>query len=145
MVHLDVNPANILVMHDLYTYDASAQFDDRKDGGGQANQSQRFLHLVNFCNSSGFYKQKFSNNLISSLYFMAPERVSGKMMGVSEYDEMKADIWSVGVILFILVFGRPPFNGALTSNLVKSIKKGQIKLKDSNWNDNLRLFVQLVI
>ena len=42
----------------------------------------------------------------------------------------KADIWSVGVILFILVFGKPPFEGNQNAALVKSIKKGSIKLKE---------------
>ena len=42
----------------------------------------------------------------------------------------KADIWSVGVILFILVFGKPPFEGKQNAALRKSIMKGNIKLKD---------------
>ena len=76
---------------------------------------------------------------------MAPERVTGKMGEMSDYDMTKCDIWSIGVMLFLLVFGRPPFDGVLTSNLVKSIRKGSIKLKDNKWNDNLRIFVQLVV
>ena len=75
---------------------------------------------------------------------MAPERVTGKMTDMSEYDMQKADIWSVGVLLFLLVFGKPPFDGLLTGNIVKSIKKASIKLKDNKWNENLRIFVNLL-
>ena len=98
-------------MDDLITTDEESKHDEKNK---TANESQRILHLAHFCHSSGFLKQKFSNNLINSLYFMAPERVCGKMSDRSEYDMSKADIWSVGVILFILVFGKPPFEGSLT-------------------------------
>ena len=57
---------------------------------------------------------------------MSPERIQGEIDTENEYEMAKADIWSVGVILFILVFGKPPFDGNHNSSLVKSIKKGKI-------------------
>jgi calcium-dependent protein kinase len=42
------------------------------------------------------------------------------MKGV--YDQ-KCDIWSAGVILYILVTGVPPFNGATDEDILKQVRK----------------------
>ena len=106
--------------------------------------NRRFIHLANFCTSSGFLRKKFSSNYISSLYFMSPERICGEIDPENDYLTAKADVWSVGVLLFMLVFGKPPFDGKLTTSLVKSVKAGNIKLKENQWDENLQLFVQFI-
>ena len=47
---------------------------------------------------------------------MAPEVMKGL------YDQ-KCDIWSAGVILYILVTGVPPFNGESDDLILKAVKK----------------------
>ena len=91
--------------------------EDKKSSNSKSMHSwyeqeqRKIIHITNFCNSSGFTRKKFSTNQISSLYFMSPERIQGEIDVENEYEMAKADIWSVGVILFILVFGKPPFDG----------------------------------
>ena len=75
------------------------------------------------------------------MYFMAPERIDGDVKTENECLSAKADVWSVGVILFFLVFGKPPFEGKTTTALVKSIKTGLLSMEDTNWKEDLRLFM----
>lgn len=61
-------------------------------------------------------------------YYIAPEVLN------SEYNE-KCDVWSVGVILYILLSGRPPFDGSDDREIVKSVKVGQYSLNGSEWKN----------
>ena len=59
-------------------------------------------------------------------YYIAPEVLK------KEYDS-KCDIWSAGVILFILLCGYPPFNGRNDTEIMKNVLKGKFDFKGENW------------
>jgi len=57
------------------------------------------------------------NKRVGTAYYIAPEVLNMK------YDE-KCDLWSIGVILYIMLSGFPPFNGKDDYEIIKNIRKG---------------------
>lgn len=48
------------------------------------------------------------------------------------YNE-KCDIWSCGVITYIILSGIPPFNGASDQEIMKKVKIGKFSFSDPVW------------
>ena len=64
-----------------------------------------------------------------------------------KYDE-KCDIWSCGVILYIILCGYPPFNGSSDSEIIDKVKQGQFDFDGDEWNsvsDDAKLFVKKLL
>jgi calcium/calmodulin-dependent protein kinase I len=59
---------------------------------------------------------------------MAPEIVQEKT-----YD-LRVDVWSVGVIAYILLSGRPPFKGKTKSEIFKSILEDELNFSTGIWS-----------
>ena len=66
-------------------------------------------------------KSKNKNKLIGTSYYIAPEVID------LNYDQ-RCDIWSAGVMLYILVTATPPFDGMDDSEILKNIHKLKFSL-----------------
>ena len=102
LIHRDIKPENIVV------YRQNNAREDLYD-----------VKLIDFGISKIFNKSEKTNDnkVRGSLNYIAPEVLD------RVYDE-KCDIWSCGVILYILVIGKYPFNGKDKNDILNKIKHG---------------------
>jgi calcium-dependent protein kinase len=77
------------------------------------------LKLIDFGVSCEFIKDTKLKETLGTPYYIAPEVL------MQNYDE-KCDVWSAGVILFILLCGYPPFNGDDDDEILETVKAADL-------------------
>jgi len=87
------------------------------------------IKVIDFGRSKILKPQSKIKELAGSLYYVAPEVISNQ-----EYDA-KCDMWSAGVILCILLTGKPPFLGKSKEETIKLIQKGEVNFDNKEWNN----------
>ena len=94
------------------------------------------LKLIDFGNAIRFQEDTTLHSLVGTTYTTAPEVFRGN------YRE-KCDIWSLGVISFVLLCGKRPFDGielpnvpnSRESSMIASIITGRVRFNNKNWED----------
>ena len=104
IVHRDLKPENILL-------------DTNKND---------IIKIIDWGTARFFEKNKKMNKVSGTPYYIAPEVLFEK------YDE-KCDIWSIGVIMYILLCGYPPFNGDSDTEILNRIKEGKFVFPEEEW------------
>lgn len=106
VAHRDLKPENLLLLSD--TDDSAVKIADF----GFAKRVQEKNSLTTQCGTPGY---------------VAPEILEG-----TPYDE-RADMWSVGVILYILLGGYPPFIESTQRDLFRKIRKGEYEFHEGTF------------
>ena len=71
--------------------------------------------------------------------YMAPEIVSKK-----DYNGFATDVWSLGVILYLMLSGMYPFKAATERELYQKINKGYYSMPENIPNDAKRLIARML-
>jgi serine/threonine protein kinase len=66
------------------------------------------------------------SSLVGTPYYIAPEVLLGR------YDR-RCDLWSVGVIAYVLLCGYPPFGGATDRQTHESVLRGRYEFHPEDW------------
>mgnify|MGYP000385443754 FL=1 len=105
IVHRDLKPENILLEqeHDLLN-----------------------IKLVDFGAATFYEKNKKLKRVIGTSFYVAPEVLTKK------YNHM-CDLWSCGVIMYVLLAGYPPFDGSSDTEVLSKIKTGEFSLQKEPW------------
>ncbi|KAH7294698.1 hypothetical protein KP509_27G013900 [Ceratopteris richardii] len=107
VMHRDLKPENILLPY--------------------KNCSYMDLKLADFGTAADFSHGKIFDEMEGTPLYIAPEVLT------RSYDE-KVDVWSLGVLLYIMLCGYPPFNGESVDEIFQSIKRGRPNLTDYPWS-----------
>jgi calcium-dependent protein kinase len=107
ILHRDLKPENILIVK-------------RPKNGFYP------IKVIDFGTAKVFAKEKKEHSLIGSPYYIAPEVIS------RDYTEL-CDLWSCGVIMYILLTGRLPFNGLTQEEIMNKIKEGTYDMSKYPW------------
>jgi calcium-dependent protein kinase len=86
------------------------------------------IKIIDFGTSLVFDSSKSLDEKLGTPYYIAPEVLNKK------YNE-KCDIWSCGVILYIILSGMPPFNGQSDQEIMKKVRVGKFSFSDPAWSN----------
>ena len=97
IMHRDLKPENIML-------EGNKQFDQVK--------------IIDFGTSLQFKPQQKIHERLGTPYYIAPEVLDGNY-------GPQCDMWSLGVIVYIMLSGCPPFNGSDDDEIMEKIKEGK--------------------
>lgn len=94
------------------------------------------IKIIDFGLSNLFSQRSRLHTFCGSLYFAAPELLNAK-----SYVGPEVDIWSFGIVLYVLVCGRVPFDDQSMPALHAKIKRGVVEYP--NWLSSGKFFILL--
>jgi len=107
--HRDLKPENFLFM----TKDAI---------------EKNLLKIIDFGLSCKFEPGKVLTTKAGTAYYVAPQVLAGR------YDQL-SDLWSVGVIMYVMLCGYPPFFGETDAEVLSKVRLGNFTFNAADWKN----------
>ena len=106
IAHRDLKPENLLL---------------------ETNEESSQIKVIDFGTSQKYKKNQKMKKTFGTPYYIAPEVLRG-------YYDYKCDLWSCGVIMYILISGRPPFDGSSDQEILESVAEGRANFTGPLWS-----------
>ena len=144
-IHRDVKPQNLLLnpsplfyaktQPDIIPYTVSENSLIPVAGV----ESLPMLKIADFGFARSLPSTSLAETLCGSPLYMAPE-----ILRYEKYDA-KADLWSVGTVLYEMMAGRPPFRASNHVELLRKIERGDDKIKfpeETTLSDDMKRLIR---
>jgi len=128
VMHRDIKPQNLLLSGPLpldeMNDECTSPADELKRQQANFPSNKFALKIADFGFARPLETASLAETLCGSPLYMAPEILEGQ-----KYDA-KADLWSVGTVLFEMVAGRPPFMGDNHIHLLRNIQTKSLRMPE---------------
>jgi serine/threonine-protein kinase len=106
IVHRDVKPENLMLRRDGYVKVLDFGLAKLTEPSAQANETQA-LTAGEVSTEAGL--------VMGTVHYMSPEQARGQKV------DARSDIFSLGVVLYEMIAGRAPFEGATSSDVIAAL------------------------
>ena len=107
VVHRDLKPENMMITN---------------------TNEKLHLKLIDFGTANYVKRNKKLKMKVGSAFYIAPEVLKGSY-------GIECDLWSCGVIMYIMLVGYPPFDGKNNKEILKRIETGAFKINGEDWEN----------
>jgi calcium-dependent protein kinase len=95
------------------------------------------VKIIDFGMSIQSYPLMEMTSFVGTPYYLAPEVITG---GYGP----QCDVWSLGVVMFLLLSGQQPFEGSSVQEIMRKIVLGNYGFSESSWNSVSRQAKDLI-
>ncbi|KAK6354238.1 Serine/threonine-protein kinase [Orbilia blumenaviensis] len=147
LIHRDIKPQNLLLEPPVVTYGESGPYsegirDEKRKIPEMGLPDLPVLKIADFGFARSLPSTAMADTLCGSPLYMAPEILRYEKYGA------KADLWSVGTVLYEMVVGKPPFRARNHVELLRKIEKGEDVIRfgeDVNVSEQLGSLVRRLL
>ncbi|KAJ5129867.1 uncharacterized protein N7515_005906 [Penicillium bovifimosum] len=145
LIHRDIKPQNLLLCPAPSSYRSGTtrvipyKGSDDSFEPTTGLETLPMLKIADFGFARSLPATSLAETLCGSPLYMAPE-----ILRYEKYDA-KADLWSVGTVLYEMVVGRPPFRATNHVELLRKIEKGEDRIRfpdDNPASDDIKRLIR---